>query len=218
MVQRVDAPPVNTFGAGRASPETVPASLEAPSPVFFSGSPEAALATAMAEIDRARQRETALGAEAQQQRLDEREHAIDDREEAARKKLAAGILGGIAKACEGAASLAASGSGAAHGAEAPGGAGEAAAGATRASGKAAQWTLLGARTGLDAVAQGLAHGASRSTTGGERHDLRADAFEQAARRAESSRQEAQQVSSRLLDGIGEIERLRHEASTAALRG
>jgi hypothetical protein len=163
----------------------------------------------MMALERARDQEQVLENEAQQRGFAEREAAIDDREKAARKQLASGILNGVAKVCKGAASLAGGGGG--RGGEA----------GTSSCGKGvrvAKRSLLAAEGGLGIIGQGLTRGAATSNADGERHDLRADELKAAAKRAESARSGAEQAANRLMNGISEIQRLRHEASTAALRG
>jgi hypothetical protein len=195
-------------------------------PFLSSGTPEAVIARALLSLEDSEQRSESLRAESLRQRLEQRRAAIDDRRREARLNLVAGIASGVAEIAKGACELVSAGGSsnepgdAVDGVDASatelGAAAEAAADAARLT--RTNWGLRAAQWASDLTANIAGFHAKQAGLDGESHDVQAEAFEASADRAERARDDADQSADRMLDGMRELGRIRHEAALAALRG
>ncbi len=198
-----------------------PARDPSPPPIegagVFSGSPESVVAAALLALEDAEQRQEAQRSHAFEERLAQGLAAIEDRRRENRLTLTAGILNGVADIAKGAYELV--GAASSGGGDAGTGATGKTAGAGNAEAVFRSGVSLQTLQGAAKVASaGVAFLATNAKLDADRHDLQAEAFQEAAKQATRARDDADQSAERMLDGMRELGRLRHEAALAALRG
>lgn len=178
------------------------------SALSFAGSPEAVVAAALLSMEDAEERQETLRSKALEQRFQQRREAIRHERRAARFTLASGLLSGLAEIAKGASALVGTGS---------------------SSGDTGSDATAGGAAFRSNVALQAVHGSSLLSSSvlgfkakeveleGEWDALKSEAFDEAADRASRARDKAAKSADRMLDGMQELGRLRHEAALAALR-
>ncbi len=203
------AAPIDVGGDRGGGDTVVPPSL--------AGTPEAILARALLALEDAERRHDRQRVEAFERRIEESYEEIEDRARASRLAFAGSIVSGITKV---AGSLVSIGGGAAgEGASGLGGAlGGAAGGASSAAAKIAGIVGSSLEQAAEIAEPVLGFLGERATHAADRHEVAATAFQGASDTAEQARRDADERGQRMLDGMRELGRLRHEAALAALRG
>ncbi|MBC7171682.1 MAG: hypothetical protein H5U40_04615 [Polyangiaceae bacterium] len=163
---------------------------------FAGGSPEAALAEALLQLEESRDRDQILQGEAHRNRLTQMHEALENKRSAARSELVAGLLSGVAELAEGA--------------------------AAGVEGTAAKRGWKYAFDAVEGAAKTTAPGFNfrqkRKKNDAEANEIHAVSYEAARTQAAEGRRQSDRAAENVLQGIKDIQRLRHEATLAALRG